>query len=107
MQQRLLERQELLVFLATCRIASAEPVPVSLPPVVFVDLGGVRGNVGIPCTALAPLLPLFLALQLEGAYVQQRFRERQELLVFGSNCGGAQPVPPRLPPLVLVDLVWG
>ena len=35
MQQRLLERQELLVFFDT-NIASAQPVPVPLPPIVLV-----------------------------------------------------------------------
>ena len=76
-QQRLLERQELLVFCTN--IASAQPVPVPLPPVVLVGLVWAGGNVGRPCTALAPRLPLFLAFQLEGACVQQRLLERQEL----------------------------
>ena len=31
-------------------------------------------------------LPFFLAFQLKGACVQQRFLERQELLIFVGNC---------------------
>ena len=55
MQQRLLERQELLVFGSNC--AGAQPVPLPLPPVVLVGLFWGGGNVGRPCTALAPLPP--------------------------------------------------
>ena len=60
-QQRLLERQELLL---VCQVASAQPVPIPLPPLVLVDLVWGRGNVGRPRTALAPRLPLFLAFSL-------------------------------------------
>ena len=81
-------------------------MPVPLPALVLVELVRGSGYVGRPFTALAPRLPLSRALQLEGACVQQRLLERQELLVFGSNCSGAQPVPVPLPPLVLVDVVW-
>ena len=78
MQQRLLERQELLVF--ESNVAGAQPVPKPLPPIVLVDLFRGRRNVGRTCAGLVPLLPLFIACQLEGACVQQRLLERQEVL---------------------------
>ena len=78
-----------------------------VPPLVPVGCERVGGHVGRPCTALAPRLPLFLALRLEGACVQQRLLERQERLVlFDTNFASAQPVPPPLPPLVCVHLIW-
>ena len=77
MQQRLLERQGLVLLWYNC--ASAQLVPVPLPLVVLVGFVWVGGNIGRLRTALAPRLPLFLALQLEGACVQQRLLERQEV----------------------------
>ena len=102
-QQGLYERQELLVFGSNC--ADAQPVPPPLPTVVLVDLDLGRGFVGRTCAALAPRHPLFYAFQVAGACVQQRFLERQELVVFGSNCASAQPVTVSLPSVMFVDLV--
>ena len=100
------ERQELLVFFAT-NIAGAQPVPMSLPPVVLVGYVWAGGHVGQSTSALAPRLPLFKAFQLEGACVQQRLLEREELVVFDTNITVTQPVPVPLPPLVLVGCVGG
>ena len=80
-QQRLLERQELLVFVQPTCQCPASARTLATRRACRLVWGG--GHVGRPCTALAPRLPLFLAFQLEGACVQQRLLERQELLVFG------------------------
>ena len=101
-QQRLLELQEILCVEA----AGTQPVPAPFPPAVLVHLVWVRGNIVRPRTALAPLRPLLLGLQLEGARVQQCLLERQELLVLCRNCVSTQPVPVPFPPVMLVDLVW-
>ena len=50
---------------------------------------------------------IFYAFQLEGACLQQRLLERHVLLLLGRLIAGAQPVPPTLPPVVLVNNVWG
>ena len=77
MQQRLLERQELLVFAHT-NVASAKPVPIALPSVVPVGCMWVRRHVGRPHASLGPVLPFFVAFQLEEACVHQRLLERKE-----------------------------
>ena len=104
MQRRLLERQELLVFASNC--AGANPVPIPLPTVVRVGSLWAGGDIGLPYSALAPRRPLWHGLQLEGSCVQQRFLERQELLLTANEVAGAQPVPVPLPPIVLVDALW-
>ena len=75
-QQRLLERQELLVFKGI--VTGAKPVPIALPPVVFVVFFWVRGHVCRPGTCLGPVSPFADAFQLECACIHQRLLERQE-----------------------------
>ena len=75
--QRLLERQELLVFGGN--VAGAKPVPMALPSVVFVRCVWSGGNVRLSASAFAPHYPLCFAFQLEGACTHQRLLERQEL----------------------------
>ena len=105
-QKRLLKRQDLLVFFDTSS-ARAQPVPVPLPAIVLVGSIWARGNVSRPSPTFAPLLLLFLAFQLEGVCVQQRFLKRHELLVLvHTNVARARPVPPPLPPGMLVGPVW-
>ena len=77
MQQRLFERQELLVFAHT-NVASAQPVPIALPSAVLVYFIWAGRHVGRPDSCLAPHLPFFLAFQLECACMKQRLFERQE-----------------------------
>ena len=100
-QQRVFEREELFGGL----VATVQPVPIPLPPVVLVDLGWGGRDIGRTRADLAPLLPLFLVVQLEGTCIQQRVLEREEL--FGGLVATVQPVPVPLPPVVLVDLGWG
>ena len=71
--KRLFERQQLVVFRSNR--TSAQPVRVPLPPLVLVGSVRGRGYVDRACTALAPRLPVFLALQLEGTYLQHRHLE--------------------------------
>ena len=59
MQQRLLERQELLVLGGN--VPGAKPVPIALPPVVLESFIWSGGHVGRPGTSLAPLSPLCFA----------------------------------------------
>ena len=104
--QRVLERQESLA-VAAANVASAQPVPTALPPVVLVGFIWVEGNVGRPDTSLGPFRSFFLAFQLECACIQQCLLERQELLFLATgNVACAQPVPIALPPVVRVDLIW-
>ena len=103
-QQRILERKKLEVF--GSNVAGAQPVPAPLLPVVLVDLFWSRGNLSRPNIGLAPSLPLFCAFQVEGACIQQRLLERQKLVVFGSNCAGAQPGPVPMPSVMLLNLIW-
>ena len=75
--ERLLERQKLVVFFKTS-IARAQPVPVPLPPIVFIDLFWGSRNVASAFTGIALRLPRNLAVQLWGARVHQRLLERQK-----------------------------
>ena len=92
---------------ALVNVGGTQPVPIALPPVVLVDLVWACRDVGSSFTDLAPHIPLFLGLQLEGACVQQCLLERQEMLIFWSNGAGTQPVPVPFPAAVPVDLFWG
>ena len=56
------------------------------------------------CTRSTPP-SLSLCFQFQGASVQPRLLQRQELVVFGSHCAGAQPLPPPLPSIVPVGYV--
>ena len=77
-----------------CNVAGAQPVAVSLPPVVFVDLVSARRHVARPSATLAPHLPVFLAFQFEGACRQQYLLERQKnFWIFGATL----PVPSQCP----------
>ena len=64
MQQRHVERQELLDF-AAANVAGAKPVPIALPTVVLVGLMGVGGHVGRPGTSLGTVFPFCLAFKPE------------------------------------------
>ena len=54
-------------------------MPVPLPPGVLVGCVWTVGHIGRSVATLAPRLPVFYVIQLEGACVQQRLVERQEL----------------------------
>ena len=94
-QQRLLERQELLVVCECCRC------PASARTLATPRACRLAGVVGM-LAGRAPLLHHAFhsfSLSVEGACVQQR-------LLNGSMLLTAQPVPVPLPPLVLVGCVW-
>ena len=87
-------------------VASAQPLPVPLPPLVLVDLVWARGNIGRPCPTFAQHPPLRAALQVKRPCVQQCFREGHVHLFAGLDVACAQPVPKPLPPVVLVGSFW-
>ena len=82
-QQCLLERKELLVFAHT-NVAGAQPVHITLPCVVLVDIFWVGGHVGQHY--------LFVkAFQPERVCIKQGLLERQELLAVAfTNCPRCQ-----------------
>ena len=86
-------------------VADAQPVRVALPPSVFVDFVGGRGDGTRALAAFAPLHPFFAGFKVERPSIREGPPERQERVLPGQDVASSEPVAPSLPAGALVRCV--